>query len=112
MTNARLKRYAQVSLSLFVGLLIWEIVGWQFNSAFLAPVLGSSISFVKSIATGIASLFGNVITEDHPGALPRLFEFIGFDFIREEYETLQAEGGFFLWNAILALQQSDFVFAL
>jgi len=112
MTNLRLKRYGQVSLSLFVGLLIWEIIGWQFNSAFLAPVLGSSIPFVKSIAGWIASLFGNVITEDHPGALPRLIEFIGFEFIRDEYRALQSEGGFFLWNALKALQQSDFIYAL
>ncbi len=112
MTAGRFRRYAQVSASLFTGLLIWEIVGWQFNSAFLAPVLGSSVPFVEAIAHAVAGLFGQTITEDHPGALPRLIEFFGFEFIRDEYVALQAEGGFFLWNAIKALNQSDFIFAL
>lgn len=70
------RKTGQVLLSLFAGLLIWEIAGWQFNSAFFAPVLGSDIAVVKSLADWIAALFGKAIAEPHPGALPKLWTFL------------------------------------
>lgn len=46
-------RWATVLLGLILGAAIWEAVGWQFDNAFMAPLIG-----------GV----------DHPGALTRLFE--------------------------------------
>ena len=46
-------RWATVSLGLLVGAVIWELVGWQYNNAFMAPLFGG---------------------EGHPGVAPRFFE--------------------------------------
>ena len=46
-------RWATVSLGLLVGAIIWELVGWQYNNAFMAPLFGG---------------------EGHPGVAPRFFE--------------------------------------
>ena len=46
-------RWATVMLGVLAGGLIWEAVGWQFDNAFMAPLIG-----------GV----------DHPGALTRLVE--------------------------------------
>ena len=82
----RFLRISQVSLSLLIGLTIWEIAGWQFNSAFLTPVLGSDVSWVAWLAEHVAdawygalSVFGvgRPEAEPHPGALPRLIYFMG-----------------------------------
>ena len=79
-------RLSQISLSLLIGLTIWEIAGWQFNSAFLTPVLGSNVPPVAWLADHIAdawygalSVFGVIRpeSEPHPGALPRLLYFMG-----------------------------------
>jgi NitT/TauT family transport system permease protein len=59
-------RWATVSLGLLGGALIWEAVGWNFDNAFMAPLIG-----------GV----------DHPGALTRLLE----NFQEEEF--LQSLGG-------------------
>jgi len=101
-SDAGWARLGQILLSLLAGLLIWEIAGWQFNSAYMAPFLGSDTPFVAAIAGPIAdawyamlSLFGVVRPEiqPHPGTLPRLIDFM-------------AEGEFFI-----ALGQSLSLFA-
>lgn len=72
-SDTRIARIAQVSLSLFVGLAIWEIAGWQFNAAHMAPVFGSDIAITRWIADLVA---GGAKLEEHPGTIPRLIEFI------------------------------------
>ena len=66
-------RIAQVCFSLFVGLAIWEIAGWQFNAAHMAPVLGSDVAVTRWIAELVA---GGAKLQEHPGTIPRLIEFI------------------------------------
>ena len=72
-SDTRIARIAQVCLSLFIGLTIWEIAGWQFNAAHMAPVLGSDFFATRWIAELLA---GGVKMEEHPGTIPRLIEFI------------------------------------
>jgi len=72
-SDTRIARIAQVCLSLFVGLAIWEIAGWQFNAAHMAPVFGSDIAITRWIADLVA---GGAKLEEHPGTIPRLIEFI------------------------------------
>ena len=49
-------RWGTVILGLIVGALIWEAVGWNFDNAFMAPLIGGG---------------------EHPGALTRLIENFG-----------------------------------
>lgn len=86
-------RWLQVLFSLFCGLLIWEIAGWQFNSAFFAPVLGSDTPFANSIAQAIAGLFGKTISEPHPGTLPKLISLLAFADMREAFSEVAGEQG-------------------
>lgn len=72
-SDTRIARIAQVCLSLFIGLAIWEIAGWQFNAAHMAPVLGSDFFATRWIAELVA---GGAKLEEHPGTIPRLIEFI------------------------------------
>ncbi|MFT5488168.1 MAG: ABC-type nitrate/sulfonate/bicarbonate transport system permease component [Paracoccaceae bacterium] len=72
-SDTRIVRIAQVCLSLFIGLTIWEIAGWQFNAAHMAPVFGSDFVVTRWIAELIA---GGTKLEEHPGTIPRLIEFI------------------------------------
>lgn len=72
-SDTRIARIAQVCLSLFIGLAIWEIAGWQFNAAHMAPVFGSDVAVTRWIAELIA---GGAVLEEHPGTIPRLIEFI------------------------------------
>lgn len=71
-SDTRIARIAQVCLSLFIGLAIWEIAGWQFNAAHMAPVLGSDVGITRWIAELIA---GGARLEEHPGTIPRLIDF-------------------------------------
>jgi ABC-type nitrate/sulfonate/bicarbonate transport system permease component len=69
-------RASQVALSLFIGLAIWEIAGWQFNAAHMAPFLGSDVAITRWIADGAHALFGGAeAMQEHPGTLPRLIDF-------------------------------------
>ena len=72
-SDTRIARIAQVCLSLFIGLAIWEIAGWQFNAAHMAPVFGSDVAITRWIAELVA---GGAKLEEHPGTIPRLIEFI------------------------------------
>ena len=72
-SDTRAARICQVALSLFIGLLIWEIAGWQFNAAHMAPALGSDVGITRWIAELIA---GGAKMEEHPGTFPRLIDFI------------------------------------
>lgn len=72
-SDTRAARICQVALSLFIGLLIWEIAGWQFNAAHMAPALGSDVGITRWIAELIA---GGTKMEEHPGTFPRLIDFI------------------------------------
>ena len=69
----RSRRAAQVTASLAAGLALWEAAGWQFNSSQMVPALGSSFAPIAWIAEHLAP----PALESHPGALPRLAEFIG-----------------------------------
>ena len=80
----RIGRAGQVALSLLIGLAVWEIAGWQFNEAYMAPAFGSDVPPVAWLADRIADAwygglahFGVVRpeAEEHPGALPRLVAF-------------------------------------
>jgi ABC-type nitrate/sulfonate/bicarbonate transport system permease component len=71
----RLSRFGPLALSLSIGLLAWEIAGWQFSPARMAPVLGSDVSAVAAIAEWVGSLSG-AAPQAHPGMVPRLVEFI------------------------------------
>jgi ABC-type nitrate/sulfonate/bicarbonate transport system permease component len=84
-SGARLLGVAQVLSSLVLGLTIWEIAGWQFNSAHMVPFFGSDTPWVAAIADriadawyGVAGIFGAARPEAqaHPGTLPRLIEFV------------------------------------
>lgn len=86
-------RAVQVLSSLFAGLLIWEIAGWQFNSAFFAPVLGSDFAFSNAIAHWIANLFGTTITEPHPGTVPKLISLLAVADMREGYQEVVNQQG-------------------
>jgi ABC-type nitrate/sulfonate/bicarbonate transport system permease component len=61
-SDSRWVRWGTVSLGLFIGAVIWEIAGWQFDNAFMAPLIGG---------------------EGHPGVAGRFFanfrdeEFVG-----------------------------------
>ncbi|MGB0630444.1 MAG: ABC transporter permease [Alphaproteobacteria bacterium] len=72
-SDTRAARIAQVVLSLFIGLVIWEIAGWQFNAAHMAPALGSDVGITRWIAELVA---GGARMEEHPGTFPRLIDFI------------------------------------
>jgi ABC-type nitrate/sulfonate/bicarbonate transport system permease component len=83
---SRLGRTGQVALSLLIGLTLWEVVGWQFNAAFLTPVLGSDVAWVSWLAERVARAWYAIVgqfgvvrpeSELHPGALPRLIYFLG-----------------------------------
>jgi ABC-type nitrate/sulfonate/bicarbonate transport system permease component len=71
----RLSRFGPVVLSLSIGLLAWEIAGWQFSPARMAPVLGSDVPAVAALAERVGSLWG-AAPQAHPGMVPRLVEFI------------------------------------
>jgi NitT/TauT family transport system permease protein len=70
--------YRPVVLSLLVGVLVWEVAGWQFSPARMAPVLGSDVAPVAAVAEGVRSLFSAAGSPalEHPGMLPRLIAFI------------------------------------
>lgn len=83
-SDTPLARASQVGLSLLIGLTVWEIAGWQFSAAHMAPVLGSDVGFMNAIANGVADLWHGLFGSgtrpplgEHPGTLPRLVEFIG-----------------------------------
>lgn len=75
-SDTRFGRTAQVCLSLFIGLTIWEIAGWQFNAAHMAPFLGSDVALTRWIAEAVHSVFGSGTMQEHPGTVPRLIDFI------------------------------------
>jgi ABC-type nitrate/sulfonate/bicarbonate transport system permease component len=102
----------QVLLSLLAGLLLWEIAGWQFNSAFFAPVLGSDVGFSNSIAHAVANTFGYRITEEHPGTLPKLISFLDLPAIFERYSDTRADGAGILAAIMEAVTASDLLMAL
>jgi len=65
-------RWTTIIFSLLLGAALWESVGWSFNQAIMAPLIGGG---------------------DHPGTLPRLYVYIFED---EEYRLsfLQSAGLF------------------
>ncbi len=71
-SDRRVVRWTTVVLSLVLGAALWESVGWQFNQAIMAPLIGGG---------------------DHPGTIPRLYKYF---FIDEEYplSLLQSIGLF------------------
>ena len=105
-------RTGQVLLSLFTGLLIWEIAGWQFNSAFFAPVLGSDFYLTNAIAKNIASLFGFTIAEEHPGTLPRLVALANVGEMQDVFGKTLAGGKSFLTAVDEAIRASDLFSAM
>ncbi len=109
-TNTR--NTSQVLLSLLTGLVIWEIAGWQFNSAFFAPVLGSDVAITDWIAHTLASLCGVTIEEAHPGTLPRLISFLGVDEMLSAYGESAAAGHGLLTNVAAALAASELLSSL
>lgn len=83
-SDSRWARIAQVLLSLFIGLLIWEIAGWQFNPAHMAPVLGTDTAVFSTVGGWVADAWFATVgaasgegAREHPGTVPRLIDFIG-----------------------------------
>lgn len=75
-SRTRLGRATQIAFSLLVGLTVWEVAGWQFNAAYMAPFLGSEVGVVHWIAAGIhAVVIGGGAMHEHPGTIPRLIDF-------------------------------------
>ena len=73
-------RWGTISLSLLLGAVVWESVGWSFNQAIMAPLIGG---------------------EDHPGTIPRLYKYFVHD---EEYRlSLLQSIGLFTTGFSLAL---------
>jgi ABC-type nitrate/sulfonate/bicarbonate transport system permease component len=66
-----------VALSLLAGILVWEIAGWQFSPARMAPVFGSEVGPVATVAHALQTLFHGAASPalDRPGMLPRLVAF-------------------------------------
>ncbi len=60
-SDHRSVRWGTIIFSLLVGAALWESVGWSFNQAIMAPLIGGG---------------------DHPGTLPRLYKYFVHD---EEY---------------------------
>jgi NitT/TauT family transport system permease protein len=60
-SDRRSVHWGTILLSLLAGAVLWEVVGWSFNQAIMAPLIGG---------------------EDHPGPLPRLYKYFVYD---EEY---------------------------
>jgi ABC-type nitrate/sulfonate/bicarbonate transport system permease component len=102
----------QVLLSLFAGLLLWEIAGWQFNTAFFAPVLGSDVGFSNSIAHAIANTLGYRITEEHPGTLPKLISFLDLPAVIERYSETRADDAGVFAALMESVTASDLLMAL
>jgi len=72
-------RWLTVTAGLIVGAVIWELVGWQFNNAFMAPLIGNT---------------------DHPGAGVRFF----LNFQDDEFiESLGGSGQLFATGFGIAL---------
>lgn len=106
MFRTRVPRIVQVVFSLVLGLLIWEVAGWQFNAAHMAPFLGSDTPGMAAAADRLAALWHGTLgtpqpeAAAHPGTLPRLVEFV-------------QEGEFFLaLGESLALFGTGFAIAL
>ncbi len=80
-SDRRSVRWATVTFSLLLGAALWESVGWSFNQAIMAPLIGGG---------------------DHPGTLPRLYVYIFED---EEYRLsfLQSAGLFSTGFALAVL---------
>lgn len=60
-SDRRSVHWGTILVSLLAGAVLWEAVGWSFNQAIMAPLIGG---------------------EDHPGTLPRLYKYFVHD---EEY---------------------------
>lgn len=83
-SDSRVIRWLTIFASLAAGAALWESVGWSFNQAIMAPLIGGG---------------------DHPGTIPRLYVYF---FVDEEYplSLLQSIGlfttgfGFALLGAI------------
>jgi ABC-type nitrate/sulfonate/bicarbonate transport system permease component len=112
MTESLGRQRGQVLLSLLTGLLIWEIAGWQFNSAFFAPVLGSDVPVASWLAHTIAGLFGFGISEQHPGTLPRLVAFLAVDDMQAAWSESVAAGHSLPENIAAAVGGSQLITAL
>lgn len=106
------QKTGQVLLSLLTGLLIWEIAGWQFNSAFFAPVLGSDIGFSNGLAQWIAGVFGKTIAEPHPGTLMKLWSLLDVRAIAEGWNGATRSGGNVFAALGAAVHASDLLRAL
>lgn len=82
-SDSRWARTTQVLLSLLIGLVIWEVAGWQFNPAHMAPVLGTDLGLSSVVGGWIADAWqamfggGGEGAREHPGTIPRLIDFIG-----------------------------------
>lgn len=106
------QKTGQTLLSLFAGLLIWEIAGWQFNTAFFAPVLGSDVPFMKGIAETVAGLFGKTIDNPHPGTLPKLWSLLDLPAVINAWSGARNEGASILPALSAATNASDLLRAL
>jgi ABC-type nitrate/sulfonate/bicarbonate transport system permease component len=112
MTETIGRQRGQVLMSLLTGLLIWEIAGWHFNSAFFAPVLGSDVPLTNWLANTIAGLFGIGISEQHPGTLPRLLAFLAIDDMVAAWRESASAGHGLLTNFAAAIGGSELITAL
>ena len=77
-SDERWVRVATMIVSVVAGVAIWEIVGWQFNPAFMVPLIGHD-GFCGVVPRAYEFLLGVPLLaagEEHGGALPRLYVYL------------------------------------
>ena len=77
-SDERWVRVATMIVSVVAGVAIWEIVGWQFNPAFMVPLIGHD-GFGGVVPRAYEFLLGVPLLaagEEHGGALPRLYVYL------------------------------------
>jgi NitT/TauT family transport system permease protein len=85
-SDERWVRVATLILSLVLGALVWEIIGWQFNPSVMVPLIGHD-GFGGLVPVAYEFLFNAPLLEEgeeHGGALPRLYVYLFED---EEFGT-------------------------
>ena len=77
-SDERWVRVTTMFVSVVAGVAIWEIVGWQFNPAFMVPLIGHD-GFGGVVPRAYEFLLGVPLLaagEEHGGALPRLYVYL------------------------------------
>ena len=77
-SDERWVRITTLIVSLVAGVMIWELIGWQFDATVMAPLIGHD-GFGGFIPRFYEYLFNAPLLnegEEHGGALPRLYVYL------------------------------------